>query len=416
MRLFATMAGGNTRVMTTGLPQTMALDIEALRADTPGCAQVVHFNNAGAALMPQPVLDAVVRHLHLEANRGGYEAARLAQADIQRPYQAIATLLGAHPDEIALLQNATRAWQQVFYAIPFRPGDVILTSVSEYASNYIAYLQMAHKTGARVEVVPNNAHGQLSISALEGLLENARVKLVAVTHIPTNGGLINPAEAIGRLTRQAGVPYLLDACQSAGQLPLNVDAIGCDFLSATGRKYLRGPRGTGFLYVRRERLAQLEPPMLDLHAADWIAPDQYRIREDARRFETWEASYACNIGLGVAVDYALSLGPDRIWERIQTLASLLREKLSELPGVTVRDLGEHQCGIVSFTVEGHQPQRIVECLAEQGININASPPQYTLLDMRARHLDAGVVRASVHYYNTDEEIDRLIAALHQAIR
>lgn len=390
------------------------MDIAALRADTLGCEHVMHLNNAGAALMPQPVLDAVVRHLYLEANRGGYEAARMAQADIQRPYDAIAAMLGAQPDEIAILQNATRAWQQIFYAILFQPGDKILTSVSEYASNYIAYLQISHKTGARIEVVPNDDSGQLSITALETMLDE-RVKLIAVTHIPTNGGLINPAEEIGRVARRAGVLYLLDACQSAGQMPLDVGAIGCDFLSATGRKYLRGPRGTGFLYVRRERLEQLEPPMLDLHAADWIAPDQYRIRPDARRFETWETSYACNIGLGVAVDYAMAIGLESIWDRIQTLASMLRGQLSELPGVTVRDLGARQCGIVSFTVDDRQPQWIVERMAEQRININASPPQYTLLDMQARHLDAGLVRASVHYYNTEDEIERFVRVLHQVI-
>lgn len=392
----------------------LKLDIAALRADTPGCLHVIHLNNAGAALMPQPVLDAVVGHLQREANYGGYEAARMAQAEVQRPYDAIAAMLGAQPDEIAILQNATRAWQQIFYAILFQPGDKILTSVSEYASNYIAYLQITHKTGARIEVVPNDESGQLSITALESMLDE-RVKLIAVTHIPTNGGLINPAEEIGRVARQAGVLYLLDACQSAGQMPLNVDAIGCDFLSATGRKYLRGPRGTGFLYVRRERLEQLEPPMLDLHAADWIAPDQYRIRNDARRFETWETSYACNIGLGVAVDYAIGIGLEAIWERIQALSSLLRGKLSEIPGVTVRDLGERQCGLVSFTVEGHQPQWIVERMAEHHININASPPQYTLLDMKARHLSEGIVRASVHYYNTEEEIERFVEALDAAI-
>jgi cysteine desulfurase / selenocysteine lyase len=390
------------------------LDIGALRAETPGCKRVVHFNNAGAALMPQPVLNAVMEHLQLEADRGGYEAARHAEGKIHQVYDSVATLLGARPNEIAILQNATRAWQQVFYAIPFQPGDIILTSMAEYASNYIAYLQVAQKTGARVEAIPNDESGQLSVEALKNRLDD-RVKLIAVTHIPTNGGLVNPAEAIGRIAREAGVLYLLDACQSAGQLPLDVESIGCDFLSATGRKYLRGPRGTGFLYVRQERIAQLEPPMLDLHAAEWVAPDRYRIRDDARRFENWEASYASNIGLGVAVDYALNLGLETIWQRIQFLAGLLRQELNRFPRVKVRDLGEERCGIVSFTVDGLKPEAVVAHMAVQQININSSPPQYTLLDMRDRHLNEGVVRASVHYYNTEDDIDRLIAALQTLI-
>lgn len=386
------------------------LNIEALRAETPGCSRVSHFNNAGAALMPQPVLDAVVHHLQLEAEMGGYEAARYAEDKISHVYNSVAALLGARTDEIAIMQNATRAWQQVFYAIPFQPGDTILTSMSEYASNYIAYLQVCQKTGAKVEPIPNDENGQLSIKALENRLDET-VKLIAVTHIPTNGGLVNPAEAIGRIAREAGVLYLLDACQSAGQIPLNVDAIGCDFLSATGRKYLRAPRGTGFLYVRREHIAHLEPPMLDLHAAEWVSPEQFQIRSDARRFENWETSYASNIGLGVAVDYALNLGLEAIWERIQYLADRLREELATLPKVTIQDLGIQKCGIVSFSVEGIPPERVMAHLANHHINVNSSPPQYTLLDMRARHLDQGIVRASVHYYNTDAEIEHLIGVL-----
>jgi cysteine desulfurase / selenocysteine lyase len=393
---------------------TIAVDIDTLRAETPGCRQVLHFNNAGAALMPESVVRAVTDYIRLEAEIGGYEAARMREAEIAHVYDAVAALLDAQSDEIAIMQNATRAWQQVFYAIPFRPGDRILTSMAEYASNYIAYLQVAERTGVMVEPVPNDESGQLSLTALAGMLD-ARVRLVAVTHVPTNGGLVNPAEEIGRLAKQAGALYLLDACQSAGQMPLDVSRIGCDFLSATSRKYLRGPRGAGFLYVRRDCLPLLTPPMLDLHAATWTAPDRYEIRPDARRFENWEAGYATNIGLGVAVDYAMNLGLDWIWERVQMLGERLREALGEIPGVTVRDLGVVRCGIVSFTVNGRTPQAVFEALSRHSINVSYSPPQYTLLDMRARHLDEGIVRASVHYYNTEEEIVRFCDALRQVL-
>jgi selenocysteine lyase/cysteine desulfurase len=387
----------------------VAIDLARARRETPGCHTVLHFNNAGAALMPQPVLDAVIGHLQSEARLGGYEAAERAHEAVERVYDAAATLIGCRRDEIAMVENATRAWDMAFYAVPLGPGDRILTAMAEYASNYLAFLQVARKTGATIEVIPNDADGQISIAALRQAID-ARVKLIAITHVPTNSGLINPAAAVGEVARQAGVLYLLDACQSVGQMPINVDAIGCDMLSTTGRKYLRGPRGTGFLYVRRSVLAGLEPPFLDLHAAEWVAPDRLAIRPDARRFENWETNYAGKIGLGVAIDYALAWGLDHIWARLATLASELRTRLAALPGVCLCDPGVARCGIVSFTVDGRDPDEIRRELARHHINVTVSRLTSTRLDMEARGLSS-VVRASVHYYNSEEEVERFCTVL-----
>jgi cysteine desulfurase / selenocysteine lyase len=382
------------------------IDVVRARAETPGCEHVAHLNNAGAALPPARVVDAVVEHLRREAQIGGYEAAEERSDRVERTYDALARLLGCDRDEVAVVENATRAWDMAFYALRFGPGDRILTTTAEYASNYIALAQVARRTGASVEVVPDDEAGQVDVAALAGMLD-ARVKLVSLVHVPTQGGLVNPAAEVGRLTRGAGVPLLLDACQSVGQMPLSVQQLGCDMLSGTGRKFLRGPRGTGFLYVRRDLLERLEPPFLDLHAAEWLPGGGYRVRPDARRFENWEANYATKIGLGVAVDYALELGLEAIWARIAPLAATLRERLAALPGVAVHDLGRERCGIVTFTVAGRPAEEVARALRAERINVSVSTGSYARLDFERRGLDR-IVRASIHYYNAEEELDRLV--------
>ena len=387
----------------------MTIDIEKIRADTPGIGNVAHFNNAGASLMPTPVLDAQIDHLKLEASIGGYEAAAAAAEPCEGIYASVAKLIHAEVEEIALVENATVAWDMAFYSLPFEKGDRILTAEAEYAANYIAYLQVARRAGAVVETIPSTNAGDVDTRALEDMIDE-RVKLISITHIPTNGGLVNPAAEIGRIANAHGITYLLDACQSVGQLPVDVGEIGCDILSATGRKYLRGPRGTGFLYVRKGLLETLEPPMIDLFAAKWVAPDRYELRPDARRFENWENNYAARLGLGVAVDYALDLGLETIWQRILDLSSNLRTRLSEVDGVELRDIGTVQGGIVTFTLDGVDSMAIKEALWGQGINVSVSHPASTLLDATRRNLPP-VVRASVHYYNAETEVERLVEAI-----
>jgi cysteine desulfurase / selenocysteine lyase len=387
----------------------MALDVERARAETPGCAHVAHLNNAGSALPPAPVVDAVVEYLRREAEIGGYEAADERRDSWEHTYDALARLVGGARDEIAVVENATRAWDMAFYAFRFSPGDRILTGRAEYASNWIALQQVAARTGAVVEVVPDDEHGQFDIAALATMLD-ARVKLVSLVHAPAHSGLINPAADVGHLTREAGVPLLLDACQSVGQLPVDVKALGCDVLSATARKYLRGPRGTGFLWVRQSLIEELEPPLLDLHAAEWLPDGSYRIRADARRFENWETYYAGKIGLGVAADYALAIGLDAVAERVQELAANLRRGLGELKAVEVHDRGLVLGATVTFTVDGHTADEVKAALAARHVNVSVSPASYARLQLE----DGGVprlVRASVHYYNTEQELDRLLEVI-----
>lgn len=385
------------------------IDIDRIRAETPAASRLVYLHNAGAALMPAPVIAAMKQHIDLESDIGGYAAADRESDRLDAVYGSVARLLNAARDEIALVENATVAWQMAFYALPFRKGDRILTAEAEYAANYVAFLQVAKRTGVTIEIVPSDSSGELDVHALERMIDE-RVKLIAITWVPTNGGLVNPAAAISKIARAHRIPYLLDACQAVGQMAVDVEAIGCDMLSATGRKFLRGPRGTGFLYVRRALLQQLEPPMLDHFAAPWISRDEYRLRDDARRFETWENNYAARLGLGAAVDYALDIGMGPIEQRCCLLAGRLRRGLTSVCGITIRDLGRTPGAIVSFTMDGYDADAIVSGAARNGITIGASDPSSTRIDAELRGLPP-LVRASPHYYNTEAEIGRLIGHL-----
>ncbi len=352
--------------------------------------------------MPTPVSEALHRYLQSEEQIGGYETqAKYADA-LDQVYHSAARLLNCSAEEIAYVENATRAWALAFYSFRFNPGDKILTTLAEYGSNVIAYLQQAQRFGVEVIFVPNDDSGQIDTEALSNLIDD-HVKLISITHIPTAGGLVNPAPEVGKIAKAAGIPFLLDSCQSVGHIPVDVEAIGCDALCITGRKYLRGPRGTGLLYIRNELLHQLEPPVLDQHAAQLISSTEYTIRSDAKRYENWEQYCAGKYALAIAIDYALSWGLKSIQNRISTLAASLRHQLSQIDSIQVMDEGIEKCGIVTFVSEKMAPPEIMKALADHKINVSISQGSGNLVSFNARGI-AGVVRASVHYFNTEEEI------------
>jgi len=389
----------------------MELDsqIERLRAETPGCGTLAHFNNAGCALTPQPVMAGLVGHLNLEQEAGGYEAADLAAGRIDNFYRAFASLLNCRSDEIAFVENATRAWDMVFYAIPFQPGDRVITGQAEYASNYLAMLQLQQRRGITIDIIPDNASGTLCLDTLKNRI-SPRTRLIAITHIASQVGTVQPAAQVGEIARDNDILFLLDACQSAGQLPLDTQTLHCDLLTGTGRKYLRGPRGTGFLYVNQDVLHRLEPPFIDLHSAHWIDRESYRFRPDARRFENWECFVAGKIALGVAADYARELGLARIQTRIAQLVSQLRKNLAAMPGTTVYENTANCSGIVTFSSSGEDPVTLQQRLRRAGINTSVAKRANAVVDTELRQV-GDVNRASLHYYNTADEIERFVDVL-----
>jgi selenocysteine lyase/cysteine desulfurase len=387
------------------------LDIARLRAETAGTRTVNHLNNAGASLMPDPVRETVLEHLELEARIGGYEAEAARHTEIRSVYDSVGALIGAHPENVAITDNATGAFIQALSAVPFAPGDVIVTTRNDYVSNQIMFLSLAERFGVEVVRAPDEASGGVDVGALDKLMHRRRPKLVAVTHVPTSSGLVQRVAAVGALCRQRDVLYLVDACQSVGQMPIDVDEIGCDFLTATSRKFLRGPRGVGFLYVSDRALDRgLEPLFPDLRGADWIEADLYQPAPGARRFENFEAPVAMVLGMGRATQYALSLGIELIRERAWALAESLRELLLGLDGVRVFDQGVERCAIVTAAVEGHHPLELLRALREEGINTSSTARDSAIFDFDAKGVDQ-VLRISPHYFNTENEIEAFVSAL-----
>jgi selenocysteine lyase/cysteine desulfurase len=385
------------------------IDLAAAREQTPGCADHVFLDSAGSSLPTSRVLDAVVSHLRREAEVGGYRAAAERSADLDALPAAVGRLLGCSADLVALTDSATRAWNQFVTALPLAHGDRVLICGTEYASNAIALLQRVRADGCAVEVVPNDDTGVVDLAALEKLLDE-RVRLVSLVHVPTNSGQVAPVREVVELAHQAGALVLLDACQSVGQLDVDVDELGVDALTATGRKWLRAPRGTGFLYVRREVLDTLEPATPDLRGATWTTPDGYELEPGARRFELWEYDVAGRLGLKEAVEHLLELGIDEGERTVRSRAADLRRALGDVPGVTVRDVGPDLSGIVSFTVVDVDPERVRDQLLQERVTVSVSGAASTRLDMTERGLDA-VVRASPHYFVSPDDIAAAAAAV-----
>ena len=389
---------------------TSTPQITRWRDETPGTRHRNHLNNAGAALMPAPVISAITRHIELEAQIGGYEAADARAAGIAKGYDDLATLVGAQARNIAIVANATAAFVQALSSFDFARGDIIVTSRCDYTSNQIQYLALNDRLGVEILHADDLPEGGVDPVSVDRLLQRhgARCKLVAISWIPTNSGLVQDVAAVGAVCDAHGVPYLVDACQAVGQIEIDVGALRCDYLSATARKFLRGPRGIGFMYASDRALARGDYPLfVDMRGARWTDIDRYEIDPTARRFEDWESPYAVVLGQAAAARYALDVGITTARERAWALAEDLREQLARIDGVRVLDRGSTRCAIVTMAMDTVDAEAVVAHLASRHINSVSSLLEYGRYDFEEKRVRAAV-RFSPHYYNTDDEVDAAV--------
>jgi len=386
------------------------MNIDEIRKDTPGCASKIHFNNAGASLPTSAVTDAIRDYISFESLTGGYEAADIKKAEIQEFYSSAAKLVNTHENNIAFTSSATNSFSLALSSIPFERGDKVLIANEDYISNQIAFLSLQHRLGIQLIRVKSLSTGGVDLDDMEGLINKHHPKLVSLTHVPTNTGLIQPVEAVGKMCNDKGILYLVDACQSVGQIPVDIKKIGCDFLTATMRKFLRGPRGAGFLYASdRVMKEKLTPLFVDMRGAEWTGADTYEVRMNAKRFEEWELPYALVVGSKEAINYALNLGIENIAERNKTLCGILRAKLNSIE-LKVLDLGKHQSSIITIEMPGKQPNEVLEYLRAININTSTTHRSNAQIDFASKKVD-WALRISPHYFNTEDEIDSLIQSL-----
>ncbi len=400
---------------TRTAPLPVPAELDRWRRDTPGCRDRIHLNNAGAALMPQVVLQALTQHLEREAAIGGYEAEDEAEPQVREAYELLGRLVGTAARNIAIVENATVAFNQAVSAFDFHPGDRIVTTRADYPSNQLTYLSLAQRLGVETVRADDLPEGGVDPASVRRLASHPRTRLVALSWVPTNSGLVQDAQGVGAVCAELGVPYLIDGCQAVGQLAVDVTSLHCDFLAGTGRKFLRGPRGIGFLYVSDRMLEQGSFPLfVDMRGADWTDPDAFRLADGARRFENWEFAYALLAGLGAAVRYALAVGAAGR-NRARQLAGDLRPKLAGLPGVRVLDRGREQCAIVTIAVANRDAAELKLRLRQRGINTSSADRKSGVLDMDDKRVTT-VLRFSPHYYNTEDELDTAVGVLAELIR
>jgi len=388
------------------------MDTGLIREQTKGCKDKIFLNSAGSSLVPKSVTEKMVSYLQMEALEGGYALENQFAAELEDFYIQAGILLNCAPGNIAFATSATGAFARAISSIDFKAGDIILTTDDDYISNQLAFLSMKQRFGIRIIRANNLTNGDLDLEAFEKLVISHQPKLVAIAYMPTNSGFVQPAEELGLICRKYDVLYLLDACQAVGQRAVDVQRIGCDFLTATGRKFLRGPRGTGFLYVSDKVLnAQLVPLIFDMQGADWTGDDTYTLTRTAKRFELYESSIAGKLGLAEALKYINEIGITAIEEYNISLIQQFRDGLGKVTGLRLHDQGSVLSNILTFTTDNRSLGDTAQLLKDHQVYFSMSFRNFARLDFNKKDLD-GVIRFSPHYFNTTEELEKTIDILN----
>lgn len=386
------------------------MNLDAIRRDTPGCSDKIFLNSAGSSLMPKPVVERMVEYLYEEQELGGHTTAEKNIEPINAFYEQAAKLINSKPSNIAFTNSATDGYAKALSSISFKDGDCIITTNDDYISNHIAFISLQRRYRIKVIRAVNMPDNELDLAYFEHLIQKHRPKLIAVTHIPTNSGLIQNVKGVGKLCKQYDILYLVDACQSVGQLVVDVTKMNCDFLTATGRKFIRGPRGTGFLYVSDHVLAQkMAPLFLDSNGAEWTAFDDYQLSETAKRFEFFERSNASLLGLTEALKYANAIGMVNIENYNRKLSEMLRSHLLD-NGFRILDKGNQLSSIITFCEQDGKIDTIQKIIKENNIIFKVNNKNGALIDFTLKNVDQAI-RLSPHYFNTMEEIEKVSAML-----
>ncbi|KFF25932.1 aminotransferase class V-fold PLP-dependent enzyme [Chryseobacterium vrystaatense] len=386
------------------------MDLDIIRKETAGCGDKIFLNSAGGSLMPDIVVKTMMDYILLEQQYGAYGAADRKKGEISQFYTETAKLINAGEENIAFTVSSTDAYAKALSSILFKDGDVIITTNDDYISNQISFISLQKKLGVKIIRTKNLSNHELDLENLENLIKKYNPKLIAVTHIPTNSGLIQNVEGVGKLCRHYDILYFVDACQSVGQMVVDVEKIGCDFLTATGRKFMRGPRGTGFLYVSDRVLERgMVPLFLDMSGAEWTDFDDYKLLRTAKRFEHWETSISSMLGFAEAAKYATGVGLQSIQNYNKKLAERLRTGLHD-NGLRVLDQGNHLGSIVTFCSADGSIENIYKILTDHKVYFSVSSKGNALIDFTLKNLDRAI-RLSPHYFNTPEEIDEVIRIL-----
>lgn len=375
-----------------------------------------YLNNAGSSLMSHETINSVIDHLSLECRVGGYRAASMCELQIEDFYGLAAKLVGAPSSTcIAFMDSASRAWNMALYGLPLCDGDEIVTLSSEFGTNLVSIFHFASKVGAKVTVLECDPSGFFDMSELRKCLERG-ARLIAISHVAAHASIVNPVEEIGKLVAQFEALYLVDGCQAAGQMDIDVVEIGCHAYTATGRKWLRGPRGTGFLYVKESSL--ISPLYVDLASADLAfgndgKPSGVTIGSDARRFELWERSIASMIGLKVALSQYLALDQNDVHARMRTASLDLRKCISANSNLKLIGNEASNSSIVGFyTLDPSREDALKRAFEDAEIQISTMGDWDCPMHF-PKNGAGSIFRLSPHYYTEHDTVDLAKAVIQK---